>query len=508
MFLLICCLVLIRAEVKGVTIPEYQPPSQEELLSVYFKNPGSSESNRTKKSISDVPDKIYKNLEMLGLSPASNFSTLKNESEIIADMPNTSGYDQDTAGRGPKKFHYTAIEATTYRYPTAVWSSETYEKLKSSHKYRPKPYHGRPSSSEFLGRDNNATNDKIQRPGIGKMVLKDYQQNGNPNIYEYGNKISRADFVDKFLEQSLSKYLASSNLKDSIGNVSVKTFSDILLNITGEKPKKLQSPYDENKELRMKFREEVILKKKNETKSSAKFLEKQLQKRLEKVQDMFNEKNKDKILANMWKYVALNRTAEVSDEKEKMKNEDDLTRATTAMEIVTPKPYNVDDIYITTASSEPRIKYRVTRNRGTIKYQGSKYLTTEKLRYNNKNNSDDGEEDRNNRNLLKLAAEESSYYRKGRFPSLTFIGQHPEAPGVIPGKPYVDYPIHSFPPPTKFKCPKFKGAKPLMMADKETRCQVFYVCTGDGPTTAMLCPNGTMFNENFHVCDWWYNVRC
>ncbi|KAL0276358.1 UNVERIFIED_CONTAM: hypothetical protein PYX00_003948 [Menopon gallinae] len=68
--------------------------------------------------------------------------------------------------------------------------------------------------------------------------------------------------------------------------------------------------------------------------------------------------------------------------------------------------------------------------------------------------------------------------------------------------------MYSSPPSTGFKCPKGIGEQPRMMADAQTRCQVFYICTGDGPAAAMLCPNGTMFNENVRVCDWWYNVDC
>lgn len=47
-------------------------------------------------------------------------------------------------------------------------------------------------------------------------------------------------------------------------------------------------------------------------------------------------------------------------------------------------------------------------------------------------------------------------------------------------------------------------------ADVEARCQVFRVCantdlTGQG--FAFLCPNGTLFNQRFFVCDWYNNVE-
>ncbi|KAG7177797.1 putative Chitin binding Peritrophin-A domain-containing protein 29 [Homarus americanus] len=25
---------------------------------------------------------------------------------------------------------------------------------------------------------------------------------------------------------------------------------------------------------------------------------------------------------------------------------------------------------------------------------------------------------------------------------------------------------------------------------------------------SFLCPNGTLFNQEYFVCDWWYNVDC
>lgn len=48
-------------------------------------------------------------------------------------------------------------------------------------------------------------------------------------------------------------------------------------------------------------------------------------------------------------------------------------------------------------------------------------------------------------------------------------------------------------------------------ADLDARCQVFRVCantdlTGQG--FAFLCPNGTLFNQKFFVCDWYNNVDC
>ena len=49
-------------------------------------------------------------------------------------------------------------------------------------------------------------------------------------------------------------------------------------------------------------------------------------------------------------------------------------------------------------------------------------------------------------------------------------------------------------------------------ADEEAECQVFHICTADGAgglaKYSFLCPNGTIFNQNYFICDWWFNVDC
>ena len=34
------------------------------------------------------------------------------------------------------------------------------------------------------------------------------------------------------------------------------------------------------------------------------------------------------------------------------------------------------------------------------------------------------------------------------------------------------------------------------------------MCQPNGNNNAFLCPNGTMFNQQYFICDWWYNVDC
>ena len=53
-----------------------------------------------------------------------------------------------------------------------------------------------------------------------------------------------------------------------------------------------------------------------------------------------------------------------------------------------------------------------------------------------------------------------------------------------------------------------------MYADVNTGCQVFHICVVAGPATTrlrevnFLCPNGTIFNQNYFICDWWFNFDC
>ena len=56
---------------------------------------------------------------------------------------------------------------------------------------------------------------------------------------------------------------------------------------------------------------------------------------------------------------------------------------------------------------------------------------------------------------------------------------------------------HNRPPPHLIFCP---------------RCQSYHVCASDGRDGLLeysfLCPNGTIFNQQYFICDWWFNVDC
>ena len=81
---------------------------------------------------------------------------------------------------------------------------------------------------------------------------------------------------------------------------------------------------------------------------------------------------------------------------------------------------------------------------------------------------------------------------------------------VIPGVPGEDYPIYAEVPETAFGCEgQVDGG---YYADPEAECQAFHICTADGAgglaKYSFLCPNGTLFNQQYFICDWWFNVDC
>ena len=81
---------------------------------------------------------------------------------------------------------------------------------------------------------------------------------------------------------------------------------------------------------------------------------------------------------------------------------------------------------------------------------------------------------------------------------------------TIPGVPGDDYPIFSEVPETSFLCDG--QADGGYYADPESECQAFHICANDGnggrTKYSFLCPNGTIFQQQYFVCDWWFNVDC
>ncbi|XP_071517662.1 uncharacterized protein [Panulirus ornatus] len=77
--------------------------------------------------------------------------------------------------------------------------------------------------------------------------------------------------------------------------------------------------------------------------------------------------------------------------------------------------------------------------------------------------------------------------------------------GGVPGQ---DYPILASVPDTGFSCEDQQFPGYYADTADEAGCQVFHICQLDGRLDSFLCPNGTVFNQQYFVCDWWYNVDC
>ena len=81
---------------------------------------------------------------------------------------------------------------------------------------------------------------------------------------------------------------------------------------------------------------------------------------------------------------------------------------------------------------------------------------------------------------------------------------------TIPGVPGDDYPIFAEVPDSSFLCDGLVEGG--YYADPEAECQAFHICAADGTggltKYSFLCPNGTIFQQQYFVCDWWFNVDC
>ncbi|XP_064096429.1 uncharacterized protein LOC135208237 [Macrobrachium nipponense] len=102
-----------------------------------------------------------------------------------------------------------------------------------------------------------------------------------------------------------------------------------------------------------------------------------------------------------------------------------------------------------------------------------------------------------------LRAEESAVVEEQEDPLTVLAALIPG--GGVPGE---DYPILSSVPDTGFKCEEQEFPGYYADVADEAKCQVFHICQFDGHQDSFLCPNGTVFNQQYFVCDWWFNVDC
>ncbi|XP_063586453.1 uncharacterized protein LOC134763848 [Penaeus indicus] len=80
--------------------------------------------------------------------------------------------------------------------------------------------------------------------------------------------------------------------------------------------------------------------------------------------------------------------------------------------------------------------------------------------------------------------------------------------GGVPGE---DYPILASVPDSGFSCDAVAVQGYYADTVAEAGCQVFHICQDRAlrrQQDSFLCPNGTIFNQQYLVCDWWFNVDC
>merc|ERR1719471_1479481 len=103
-----------------------------------------------------------------------------------------------------------------------------------------------------------------------------------------------------------------------------------------------------------------------------------------------------------------------------------------------------------------------------------------------------------NTSLLVFAAPAAS----PALPALLSPFATPSDGSPVPGG-HAPAPVQRDAPTTRFTCDK-SG----IYADQDTGCQVFHFCQDGGRMDSFFCPNLTLFNQRFFVCDWSYNVDC
>lgn len=98
----------------------------------------------------------------------------------------------------------------------------------------------------------------------------------------------------------------------------------------------------------------------------------------------------------------------------------------------------------------------------------------------------------------------------GAFDDGSYKGDDGQVWPAIRGDPGKDYPIYASVPETGFSCDQ--QDLPGYYGDPNAMCQVFHICQtdeeGQKRIDSFLCPNGTIFNQRYFVCDWWYNYDC
>ncbi|XP_076648220.1 U-scoloptoxin(01)-Er1a-like [Halictus rubicundus] len=100
--------------------------------------------------------------------------------------------------------------------------------------------------------------------------------------------------------------------------------------------------------------------------------------------------------------------------------------------------------------------------------------------------------------ILSTAAFAGHYYNEDGTPYDPYHNLH------LPHNPPL-YPTYHRVPRTGFSC---YGLENQLWADLSSQCQAYHLCHDGNLISSHLCVNGTLFNQQFQVCDQFYNVRC
>ncbi|KAI1278833.1 hypothetical protein HDE_14207 [Halotydeus destructor] len=175
-----------------------------------------------------------------------------------------------------------------------------------------------------------------------------------------------------------------------------------------------------------------------------------------------------------------------------------------------PKPKRLT---VTTTTPAPPVSSSYSRTRTHKSYQALDDGTGLKKRqspgrpgkYSRKLDDLSTSDSNANGKRVSLHAKRSGPAKAGPLPppAAQDTGDKVVAKGSAEGK--KNFPTYATVPKTTFECEGRR--KSGSFADYEAGCQVWHMCQGYRKHS-FLCPNGTIFNENAGVCDWWYNVDC
>ncbi len=176
---------------------------------------------------------------------------------------------------------------------------------------------------------------------------------------------------------------------------------------------------------------------------------------------------------------------------------------------------------ITTTTSRPTTQRPTTITTIPTTLTTQKFITTTESDFVliPLENSTQTEFDRNSLRLVKAKNKTSSNstITKPRPPGTPQIpgnfgflpsGEAFNLPQNVPGNAGTDYPTYDKIPVTNFDCRE--QLYPGFYSDMEAGCQVYHSCNGRSRPSkhTFLCPNGTIFSQEYLICDWWYNVKC